>query len=263
MNRQQATQLARAQARPRLGGQPARSGFHRYELKFRLPIEIRRELRRALSAHVQPDPHALDRPGNCYTVRSIYFDSEELVFYHEKLESVSIRKKLRIRGYDRPEDDAPIFFEIKRKNGKRGYKERLSLPASQMMPALVGGAGISDTLPFAQRRVIQRFRYNVERKRLRPVVLVAYEREPMIGIENERVRVTFDMNIRSLINPRLEELFDEGPLRQFEDRCFILEMKFDERMPRWMAGLMRDFDIRPHSYSKFCHGIDAWTPHPE
>jgi hypothetical protein len=200
--------------------------------------------------------------GGEYTVRSIYFDSEDLVFYHEKLDSVRTRKKLRIRSYNRPEDAAPVFFEIKRKRGRLGYKERLSLPPSQLLPALAGGSGLGAALPFAKRCVIHRFRYNLRALCLRPVVLVSYEREPMVGIDHPDARVTFDLGLRSLIDPRLDQLFAERELRPFADGHFILELKFDQRMPGWMARLVRDFDLRRQAYSKYCHGIDAWHPHP-
>ncbi len=238
------------------------AGFHRYEYKYRLPLTMVPELRRALVGCVAPDPFALNRPERRYTVRSIYFDSEDLVFYHEKADSVCVRKKLRIRGYERPADNAPIFFEIKRKHGRLGFKERLSLPASQLLPALAGGSGLEASLPFTKRCVIQRFRYNVRANNLRPVVLVSYEREPMVGVDHPDSRVTFDLRLRSLIDPRLDQLFAERELRAFEDGHFILELKFDQRMPSWMARLVRDFDLRRQSYSKYCHGIDAWQSHP-
>ncbi len=263
MNRIAASRLALERTRPPREQRGAKSEFQRYELKFRLPVELISDLRRAVSPYMEPDPHAKDRPDHTYTVRSIYYDSEDLIFYHEKLDSVKIRKKLRIRGYNRPEDGAPVFFEIKRKYGRRGFKERLSMPIGQLLPALNGVDEATADLPFLSRKVVERFRFNIVRKHLRPVVLVSYEREPMIGIDDQRLRVTFDQNIRSLIDPNLDQLFEERSLRQFEDRHFVLELKFDELMPRWMAQLMRDFDLRSHSYSKYCHGIDAWTPHPQ
>ena len=263
MNRAAASRIALERTRQPKEQRGAKTEFHRYELKFRLPVELIPDIKRCVLPYVTPDPHAAHKPDHTYTVRSIYYDSDDLIFYHEKLDSVKVRKKLRIRGYNRPEDEAPIFFEIKRKYGRRGYKERLSMPIGQLLPALNGVDEAIADLPFLSRKVIERFRYNILRKKLSPVVLVTYEREPLIGIDDLRLRVTFDQNIRSLIDPRLDQLFDEKNLRQFEDRHFVLELKFDDLMPRWMAELMRDFDLRSHSYSKYCHGIDAWTPHPQ
>lgn len=237
--------------------------YHRYELKFRLPVALQTDLRRIAAPYMNLDPHALDRPQRRYTVRSIYFDSEDLLFYYDKLDSVKIRKKLRIRCYDRPEDAAPVFLEIKRKRGRRGYKERIAVPPNDLGRALKNDRDLLAGLSFPERKLIERFNSIVTVKHLRPVVLVTYEREPMVGTDDNRIRMTFDQNIRSLIDPSIDQLFAEEPLRQFEEREFVLELKFDERMPRWMAQLMRDLDLRSHSYSKYCHGIDAWRHTPQ
>ena len=117
-------------------------------------------------------------------------------------------------------------------------------------------------ITFLDRKVLDKFRFNLINRDMRPVVLVTYEREAYIGRENERYRVTFDQNIRSLINPRLDQIFEENELRVFEEDNFVLEMKFDERMPRWMTRVVRRLNLRSESYSKYVHGIDAWTPHP-
>lgn len=241
-----------------------RSGFQRYELKYRISRSLIPDIREFISPYVEHDPHCANLPGNIYTVRSIYFDSEDLDFYFEKLDSVRVRKKLRVRTYNLADDKAPAFLEIKRKIGRRGLKERLMLDLAKVEPAISGEA-VEDALPglsFLDRKVLDKFRFNIETKHLRPVVLVVYEREALIGRENERYRVTFDQNIRSLIDPRLDQMFVENDLRQFEEDHFVLEMKFDERMPRWMTRLVRMLDLRAHSYSKYEHGIDAWTPHP-
>ena len=258
-----AAQMARVQALPDRDARNEKRDFHRYELKFRLPIGLIPDLRSAGEPYLQRDPHAVGREDGVYTVRSIYFDTEDLQFYFEKLDSVKVRKKLRIRSYDRPEAGPPAFFEIKRKHGRRGYKERLCLRWEQVAPALRGDDEILADRPFLERRVLQRFRYNIERKDLRPVVLITYEREPWIGQDDHGLRMTFDQNIRSLYNPRLDQLFDEEGLNQFEDSHFVLELKFNDRMPTWMAEMMRNFDLKSHSYSKFTHGIDAWAPHPQ
>ncbi len=245
-------------------GAKARDVFRRYELKHHVPCSERETIRDIILPHVRHDPHCEDRPEWRYTVRSVYFDTEDLQFYFEKMDSVKVRKKLRVRTYDRPQDDCPAYLEIKRKFGRRGLKERLMLPIGEVDAAL-NGADVSLLVgdrPFHDRKVMEKFRFNIRIKRLRPVVLVSYEREAYVGRENERLRVTFDSNLRSLVEPDLEDIFGESKLRQFEDRCFVLELKFDDFMPRWMARLITLLNLRARPYSKYCHGIDAWTPHP-
>ncbi|MCP4546236.1 MAG: polyphosphate polymerase domain-containing protein [bacterium] len=239
--------------------------YHRYELKYYLPKTDKETIRNLIAPWVVHDRHSEIMSDKCYTVRSIYFDTDDLLYYFEKMDSVNVRKKLRVRTYNLSENKAPAFLEIKRKVGRRGFKERVMLPLELVDPALNGkhSSEVLGDRPFVDRKVLDRFKFNMKVKYLQPVVLVTYEREAFIGIENDRIRVTFDQNIRSLANPNLNQVFEEQELRQFEDENFVLEMKFDNRMPRWMAQVIRMLNLRSESYSKYCHAIDAWTPHPQ
>ncbi len=239
--------------------------YFRYELKFRMHSDRMEEIRTLVDPYTRYDDYCAEMPGHRYTVRSVYFDSEELDFYHEKLDSVRVRKKLRVRTYDQPTAGHPAFLEIKRKFGRRGFKERLSLPLEQVEGALGSGDPVAlvGHRPFVERRVLDRFRFNLRNRNMNPVVLVTYEREARVGRFDKQIRVTFDCNLRSLIDPDIDQIFEDDPLRQFEDKFFILEMKFNGSMPRWMARTIKLLNIRSHSYSKYCEGIDAWTPHPQ
>jgi hypothetical protein len=39
----------------------------------------------------------------------------------------------------------------------------------------------------------------------------------------------------------------------------ILELKFTDRIPPWMADAMRACDLRRRSFSKYCTSVDALT----
>ena len=237
----------------------------RYELKHRIPVSYMEAIREIVDPYVKHDEHCDSRPLNRYTVRSIYYDTQDLRFYFEKMASEKIRKKIRIRTYNLPEDKAPAFLEIKRKFNRLGAKERLCLPLDVVDSAVNGNdpEEIVAGRPFTERRMLDRFRFNLRVHSLRPVVLVAYEREAFIGRDNERVRVTLDQNIRSLSNPSLDQVFEDEILRQWETDYFVLELKFDDAMPRWMAHLIRRLNLRSHAYSKYCYGIDAWRRIPQ
>jgi len=261
----------------------------RYELKYLLPVSLIPEISQFIRPHVQHDPYCAGRPGHCYTVRSLYFDSADLCFYFEKHDGVRVRRKLRVRTYNEPDPAAAVFIEIKRKFGRRGCKERVCLPL-QNVGDVLQGAALCETVAEgpsgkngngngshpcldparvvrhqarAQRRrdriVLAKVGQLMSAKKLRPAVLVAYEREAFIGQRDQRLRVTFDQNIRSLIDPSLAEIYHDRGLHQFESRNYVLELKFDNRMPRWMALLIRRLNLVARPYSKYCNGIDAWA----
>ncbi len=176
------------------------------------------------------------------------------------------RRKLRVRTYNTHQTDSIAFVEIKRKFGRVGYKDRLMLPLEKVDHAMNGvkpEVALGNNPSFSDRSVLGKIRYLLNMKRLHPVVLVTYEREAFIGQRDPTARVTFDCNIRSLLNPTMKQLFDEESLVQFEDHQFVLELKFNEAMPTWMAFLIRKLNLSSESYSKYCTGIDAWLQNPD
>ena len=237
----------------------------RHELKFYLPISMIDQIRPLIAGHVQHDPYCANQPNQNYTVRSIYYDSDDLLFYHEKIDSVKARRKLRVRTYNTHQSDSIVFLEIKRKFGRVGCKDRLLLPLDMADHAMNGMSPeevLGNEPSFKDRSVLGKIRYLLNLKQLNPVVLITYEREAFLGRRDKTARVTFDRNIRSLPNPTMEQIFEEQSLIQFEDNQFVLELKFDEAMPTWMALLIRKLNLRSESYSKYCTGIDAWLQNP-
>ncbi|MBR5945667.1 VTC domain-containing protein, partial [bacterium] len=78
------------------------ANFHgRYELKYFLPYDLIDKAIEFASPYVQPDQHAkpngLGVPG--YTIRSVYFDDDNLTLYKEELIGLKDRRKFRVRGY--------------------------------------------------------------------------------------------------------------------------------------------------------------------
>jgi len=237
----------------------------RHELKFYLPISMIDQIRPLIDGHVQHDPYCAKQPNQNYTVRSIYYDSVDLHFYHEKIDSVKTRRKLRVRTYNTHNSDSIAFVEIKRKFGRVGCKDRLMLPLGKVDHAMNGVKPeevLGENPSFGDRSVLGKIRFLLNMKRLHPVVLVTYDREAFVGRRDTTVRVTFDRNIRSLLNPTMEQMFEEESLIQFEDHQFVLELKFDEAMPTWMAALIRKLNLSSESYSKYCTGIDVWLQNP-
>ena len=252
-------------------GQSARSGglqspalFRRFELKFHLPEHLIPRIHELSAPYVDRDPFAEKTGTGVYTVRSVYYDTPDLSSYHEKIDGVKTRKKLRVRAYtygpDRNSDRC--WLEIKRKLGRLSLKERVAVPIEESETVLGESVPmyIIDGLDYRSRAILDKFKFNIRSRKMRAVVLVTYEREPFIGRDRRSNRITFDRKIRSIFNPALHDLFLEQGLRQFEDERFVLEMKFDDRMPAWMARIIQELNIRAQAYSKFCEGIRVWLP---
>ncbi|MCP4293526.1 MAG: polyphosphate polymerase domain-containing protein [bacterium] len=230
----------------------------RHELKFRLPVSIIPRLREAFMPFVEHDAFCAKRPKNRYTVRSIYYDSNGLDFFFEKKDGLEVRKKLRVRTYDSPGDHDHAFIEIKRKHGRYGFKDRLKMPLDTVAELLDTNNDDWESVVtgLSKKRILSRMREMSKRMDLKPQVLVTYDREALLGLDNSRNRVTFDCNIRALDNPTLEDIYSEDMTSVINEE-FVLELKFDEWMPSWMGCIIRDFALTVGNYSKYCNGVEA------
>lgn len=228
------------------------SHVRRFEWKYRVPAELVTELTEALQPQTEPDSHCITSPDGAYPVRSLYYDTPDLRFYHEKKDGVRIRRKLRVRHYG----EDLYFLEIKRKINKKVVKERVSVRRSEITGALNGvepavlmlGRSESDL------RTLERFRFNMKSLALLPAVLVTYRRRALVGRLEPQLRITLDSDLRGRKHPGQDALFDDGELCPFEGRS-VLELKFS-RPPRWLMDLVSEFQLQREPYSKYCEGID-------
>jgi len=240
--------------------------MHRYERKYLVPNYMLDALRNRFSGFVRPDILASANGNGIpqYTVRSIYFDSPDLAFYHEKHAGLMSRKKLRVRGYNKNISDEKVVLEVKRKNGNRISKNRAAvyyrkldklISTGMLEKYIIGGFGQKkeDALEDAGK-----FFFHLKRKPLIPTTLVSYEREAYHGKLNPGIRVTFDKNIRSRNYPRLNELYAEDNMRMLFKSHFILEIKyFEDEMPAWAKNIVHEFKLRTEALSKYTIGFDV------
>ena len=238
----------------------------RHERKYLVPFYMLNDLRARFSGFVRPDIFTEeDMFGKCqYTVRSIYFDSPDLVNYQEKLSGVMDRCKLRVRGYNELEPKEMVVLEVKKKKGNRILKHRTMIPYSRLEEVLESG----DVSPYLILRKDQsvanaldeasRFFFHYKRTHQGPTCLITYEREAYHGKLNPGIRITFDKNVRSKINPSLSQLFDNDNLRPLFKNHFILEVKyFEDNMPTWIKSIIYEFKLRTEALSKYVIGYDV------
>lgn len=233
----------------------------RSEVKYLVPMDDLAALRARIAPFVHPDPHIQSHEH--YTVRSIYFDTLKLRYYHEKLDGLKVRKKLRIRAYNQPSDAARAFLEIKHKVESKTRKERVAVPVHALgsllqtgVPDPVLDAGLSEQA----RTQARHFFYTLHRHALRAIVLVVYEREPYVGTMDASLRITFDQHLRSGLYPALDDLYREHGLTPALPDHFILEVKFDGAFPFWLRGILGHWGLRQRALSKYVLCLDTHPP---
>ena len=227
----------------------------RLEYKYLVPSDLLPEVRRMVLPHVEMDCYSAIRPGHEYTVRSLYLDTSRRDFYDEKLAGVKERKKLRIRGYNEYCPTAPVFLEIKRKDGMAVVKHRSALSYQNLASFLATGdvEQYISAVPEDNeaRDNARRFLFYFHRQALRPTVGVIYEREAYFFKFDYRLRITFDKNLRGHNNVALNSLFHETCVRHALPNHFILEIKTNSGFPTWIRLIISRLGLTQEALSKY------------
>jgi len=204
--------------------------------------------------YMEPDSHAAGRPNLSYPIASLYFDSPTLRLHRETQEGQRSRFKLRIRCYT-DDEETPVFFEIKRRHNMVVRKSRAAVCRDDMTRFLWGQALDLEGRGSHELQCLTEFEGRTEQIGALPVVSVSYDREAYMGVFDGKARITFDRNIRcrpATINELAMEADDWVPI---EGRKVVLEMKFDGRLPHWMADVIHKCELDRTSYSKYSKSI--------
>ena len=124
-----------------------------------------------------------------------------------------------------------------------------------MAMILTGGAPGVTGLKGDQKESYEEFNAWMARWLAQPMVWVRYRREAYVGIINSDIRITLDRNLccspaRGLVGT--ETATSWLPV---ETRNVILELKFDDSYPDWVAGLIQRFRLNRRSYSKYGYSV--------
>lgn len=227
----------------------------RLEYKYLVPIELLPTLRHLILPYVELDYYASITGIGNYTVRSVYFDTPDLKYFFDKIEGLEIRKKVRVRVYNRLNESSLFFLEIKRKKQNTIMKSRAKYNV-KYLPELFGAnennneifksIGSEDNyLKF------KTFYYHIYKDVLHPVVLVCYEREAYFHKFNKTLRITMDLNLRSSLTNQLDQLYHEDKNVNCLYNKFILEIKFFGGLPIWLNNIIASLQLKRQAVSKY------------
>lgn len=189
------------------------------------------------------DMHADD--GDCYRVRSLYFDSPEDSCFYENESGIGERAKYRIRIYNA--DPGYIVLEKKSKSRQMTLKQSCRID-EDICRQIMSGKGIQLTLGMTDKQI--QLLGEMQRKAMRPVVIVEYLRYPFVE-QNGNVRVTFDENICSSndISHFLDERIVSRPV--LKKGMSVFEVKWDEFLPSYIKKHMQLESLQRCSFSKY------------
>lgn len=202
----------------------------RHELKQLLTAPQYHILRGRAEALLEPDANMSSPDG--YLISSLYLDDADESAYYEKLDGAPQRKKYRFRYYNR--DPSFIALECKEKRGDRIFKRSERVDRLCFEAFASGDASALDGLPSPVCREVS----SLARERLlSPRVVVSYTRQayqhPL-----SKTRVTFDTALIAG-GPRSGFFDSENADSRYALPCFILEIKYDDFLPSFVADLLR------------------------
>jgi len=225
----------------------------RYELKYIIDHAKAHAIRQYIQPHMKLDRYSRLRKDGYYPIASLYFDSSDLKLCRETLAGKKNRFKLRIRSYT-DEKDYPRFLEIKRRLNNVIIKSRARLRCHEI-EHLVNNRILSSEHK-TDFDTINQFQLYLNYLNAMPVILVRYLRQAYeADSENTKLRVTFD----DRLSYKMPETIDTSiTARGFKDVLVgknILEIKFTGRYPAWLSRMIKHFNLRSQSCSKYAKSL--------
>lgn len=216
---------------------------YRNEWKY-ICTEIDLELlRRRIGPIMKLDPN--QRGKASYNIRSLYFDDCRNSCFYANTEGLDYRRKFRIRIYNK--SSQRIRLEIKYKIHGMTKKESCPLTLEQCRILMEGG-----TLPYddGYPKPLMALYLAMKTEGMHPVEIVEYERTAYI-CPLGNVRVTFDRNISG--SSHIEQFLgkDIPLLPVMPQGKHILEVKFDEVLPAYIAAALDTGRLEQTAFSKY------------
>lgn len=215
----------------------------RHELKYQVTAAQILMLKNRINHLIPMDSHVVK--DGYYTIRSLYFDDQYDRCLLENENGTDPREKFRIRIYNASTEK--ISLECKRK--ERGKTHKVSCPLTvEQTRLLMEGKPIPDIA--SQPPLLQKLTMQMLTRRLRPVVIVEYDRFPYV-YKNGNVRITLDTNIRSssAVETFLDKTIPNRPVLPLGQQ--LLEVKYDEYLPDFIYRSLQLHSLRQTAFSKY------------
>lgn len=216
---------------------------YRHELKYQVTDAEIQMLKNRLH-HLLPLDSHVARTG-AYVIRSLYFDDYHDRCMRENENGTDPREKFRIRIYNGSVQK--ISLECKRKERGKTYKTSCPLTVEQTK-LLMAGKVVPDI--GLQPPLLRKLTLQMMTRRLRPVVIVEYERIPYV-YRNGNVRITLDTNITSssAVETFLDPRICGRPVLPVGQQ--LLEVKYDEYLPDFIYRSLMLPNLRQTAFSKY------------
>ena len=225
---------------------------NRHEIKFLLNWRQYLAIKKEIQQYCQIDKHVPKGHEN-YRVTSLYYDSPDMRSYLEGFDGDQIKKKIRLRSYS---NTTSVFIELKEKYGQIVNKKRVMTSSERAYQFMRNPEVeiLGDNLSEKEISELNEIRYLITRYKMQPKVVVSYIRYPFVSIYDHNTRVTFDYNVCF----RDYDLSVDGSCGEkiLPSGCFILEVKYNSLLPKWLIPILNRHNIKLQKMSKFGDSIE-------
>ncbi len=219
------------------------AGKFRHEWKHIVSFSELSALRPRLKAVMQPDRNT-DENGR-YFIRSLYFDNFQNKVLREKQDGQTQREKFRLRFYRQD----PAFIRLEKKEKVNGLcrKQSAVITREECEQLLYGH---TDWMRQSGRPLLTELYAKMRFQCLRPRTIVDYIREAYV-FPAGNVRVTLDSAIRTGNYATEFFNFSLPTLPATPPGYAILEVKYDEFLPRIIADIVQTGSRPTAAFSKY------------
>ncbi len=225
--------------------------FRRFEFKYHVPRAVADRIIPQMMNYMVWDEYTNGDDG--YEVNSIYMEAPNLKSYHEKIDGIMNRKKLRVRSYSKIySDDADLFFELKRRSGEVILKDRIIVKGRDFRVFVDDPFSLWGVEEY-RGNFLNEFLYEYSSNVMSPFVAVSYRRKAFFSKFDRRFRVTFDYGL-SFSKARGAD-FDIDYDLAYHD-LVIMEVKFNGAMPKWFHDIIEVYSLTKLTFSKYCAGVE-------
>lgn len=198
-----------------------------------------------LKAVMSQDIH---QTGDCYQIRSLYFDDLHDSCMDENESGLDQRRKFRIRHYDPAAQK--LHLEIKEKY--RGYTKKMACDITrEECRRIMDGM---PELTMDTRKPLNLLKMEMRCALMRPKAIISYERTAFVHPLGN-VRITFDRNISAsrCCGDFLEDRV-AASVPVLPAGMHILEVKYDELLPDFIAQQLELGKLQQTAFSKYYLG---------
>jgi SPX domain protein involved in polyphosphate accumulation len=237
----------------------------RYEFKYIISLDEMRAFQNRLDGVMELDPNAID---GGYHVNSIYYDTQDLSCYYEKIDGEKRRFKVRVRWYGELEKESDLsslslFAEIKHRNNDTNFKNRLKLPGKYLPGFSENQQQLLRLSQYAEKKDLLEattIEHIVSQRLFMPLNIVSYHRKAYLCRINPQLRITFDTSLRAFGTKNILNVSSSNGITVLPKDICVLELKFNWAIPLWLLEITREVGLNLRRFSKYAAGLEKLYP---